>query len=158
MQTKRQSYFGLGPRIFRPAMVLAFAGGAAAWLEPDIFRMGPLFLQPLRLILGWMFVLAGAAFCLWGVLRMFPAVQGGKLDTGGPFALVRHPIYSGWIVFLFPGIALVTGAWLVSAASVLAWLAFRKWVPIEEQALLDRFGQPYREYMDRTPALFPFPK
>jgi protein-S-isoprenylcysteine O-methyltransferase Ste14 len=120
--------------------------------------MGPLFLQPLRLILGWMFVLAGAAFCLWGVLRMFPAVQGGKLDTGGPFALVRHPIYSGWIVFLFPGIALVTGAWLVSAASVLAWLAFRKWVPIEEQALLDRFGQPYREYMDRTPALFPFPK
>ena len=158
MQTGRQSYFGLGPRIFRPATILAVIGGVAARLEPDIFQMGPMFLQPVRMLLGWMLCLAGAGFCIWGVTRMFSAVKSGRLDTGGPFAMVRHPIYSGWIVFLFPGIAMVTGAWLILAASVSAWLAFRKWAPIEEQALLDHFGPPYREYMDRTPALFPFPK
>jgi len=158
MHETRQSYLGRGPKIFGPAVALALAGGAAARLMPDIFLMGQRFLQPLRMLLGWTLCLAGAGLCVWGVTRMFPAVRSGKLDTEGPFAMVRHPIYSGWIVFLFPGIAMVSGAWFIFAASVAAWLAFRKWAPVEEQALLDRFGQPYREYMSKTPALFPFPK
>ena len=158
MHTDRQSYFGLGPKIFRPAALLAVAGGLASRLEPEVFSMGVAFMQPLRSLLGWMFVLCGVVLCLWGASRMLRAVNAGELDTGGPFALVRHPIYSAWIVFLFPGIAMVSGAWLILGSAVLAWAAFRKWAPAEEEALLELFGQPYREYVDRTPALFPFPK
>lgn len=156
MRTDRQSYFGLGPKIFRPAAILAVAGGLAGRFAPEVFSMGATFMQPLRALLGWMLVLYGAGFCLWGVVRMTRAVNSGGLDTGGPFAMVRHPIYSAWIVFLFPGIALVSGAWLILGSSLLAWAAFRKWAPAEEEALLELFGPPYAEYKRRTPALVPF--
>lgn len=152
----KRSYFGLGPKIFRPATILAVAGGAASRFVPDVFLMEPGFLEPLRSLLGWMLVLCGVVLCAWGVFRMLPAVSTGELDTGGPFALVRHPIYAGWIVFLFPGIAMVSGAWLIFGSSVLAWIAFRKWAPAEEESLLKQFGPSYAEYKDRTPALFPF--
>ena len=158
MDRPRQSYFGQGPRMIRPAVIVAVIGGLAAWFEPDIFLLSPRLLQPLRGLLGWMFILAGTGLFVWGMARMIPAVKSGTFDTGGPFAIVRNPMYSAWIVFLFPGIALTSGAWLILGASPTAWIFFRKWVLVEEQALLDRFGQPYAQYRKKVPALFPFPQ
>ena len=105
-----------------------------------------------------MLICAGLWLWLWALKRMVPAVRSGRLDTGGPFGLVRHPMYSAWILFLFPGLALLTGAWLLLASAVLAWLGFRKWVDAEERLLIERFGPAYEQYRHKVRALFPIPK
>lgn len=158
MESRHGSYFGQGPKMVRPAILVALLGGIAAWLEPDVFRLAPGFMQPLRMLLGWMLTIGGVVFYFWGLFKMVPAVKSGRLETGGPFAMVRHPMYSAVLVFLFPGIALLTGAWFILVASIVGWLAFRKWAPVEEQSMLESFGQEYADYKAKTRALFPFPE
>ena len=158
METRRDSYFGQGLKMFRPAVLLAVAGVLASWQFPDLCLLDPRLLQPLRALIGWMFVIVGTVLYFWGLFRMVPAVKSGKLDTGGPFAIVRHPMYTGWILFLFPGIAMVSGVWLIFGSAIVTWVLFRKWVGVEEQSMLDRFGREYSEYARKVPALFPFQK
>ena len=71
-----------------------------------------------------------------------------RLVSSGPYSLVRNPMYLGHIVF-FLGLAVMFGgsAWLLFIAH-LFW--FNRRARVDEQHLLDVFGEPYREYMHRT--------
>jgi protein-S-isoprenylcysteine O-methyltransferase Ste14 len=76
------------------------------------------------------------------------------LVTTGPYAWIRHPIYTamfGWGTAL----ALLTANWVfvVLAVAVVAGLVAR--VPREEQMMLEKFGQEYQAYMQRTGRFFP---
>lgn len=142
--------------MIRPALLVGVLGVVGAWLEPEVFRFSSFFLQPLRDVAGWVFIAAGVGLYLWSSMRMVSAVRGGRLDTGGPYAVVRHPMYSAWIVFLLPGVTLVSGAWLVFGSSLVAWVFFEKWAPAEEQAMAERFGREYEDYKAVTPSLLPF--
>lgn len=72
----------------------------------------------------------------------------------GVYGRVRHPIYSAdivlaWSVFFFyPDVRFLLGAhWLMFV------LLF--WMRREERALMEKFGQPYADYMARVPKMFP---
>ena len=74
--------------------------------------------------------------------------RGQKVITTGPYAYVRHPMYSGAILF-FAGTALLLGSWwgLASVLFFIVLLAIRTF--IEEQAL--RTGlQGYGDYAIRV--------
>ncbi len=77
-----------------------------------------------------------------------------RLVTGGPYARVRHPMYTAMIAM---GIAfvLVTANWcfVLLAAAMIAGLVSR--VPREEQMMLQAFGEEYRAYMHRTGRFLP---
>ena len=78
-----------------------------------------------------------------------------ELITSGPYALVRHPIYTG-LLLGFAGSALALGQWrgIVATAIVLASL-WRK-LRLEERWMRARFGPAYDEYARRVKALVPF--
>lgn len=154
MNTQRQSFLGQGPKMFRPAAVWVVISGVAAWLLPEVFRIT----SSGTAMAGWMLIVVGAILYGWSGMRMRTAVNEGRLDTGGPFAVVRHPMYTAWILFLFPGIALASGAWMILGSAVIAWLAFRRWGAVEEQDLVVLFGDEYREYQGRVGAVVPFVK
>ena len=66
-----------------------------------------------------------------------------SLNTGGPYRLVRHPLYLGWIVLVF-GAAHMTGDRLAFALMTTIYLlAAIHW---EEQSLLDAYGPEYFRY------------
>jgi protein-S-isoprenylcysteine O-methyltransferase Ste14 len=78
-----------------------------------------------------------------------------ELATGGLFARVRHPRYTGMM-------ASVLGACLV-AATLRLWVAVAVWwvlvqaaVRLEERELRARFGEAYEEYARRVPRFLPF--
>ena len=80
--------------------------------------------------------------------------EGHQLIQSGPYARVRHPIYSG--IFLATlGTALFVGEWraLLGAAIffVAHWLKARR----EEALLAGKFGKAYEEYRRRTGSLLP---
>jgi protein-S-isoprenylcysteine O-methyltransferase Ste14 len=79
---------------------------------------------------------------------------GHHLVTNGPYARVRHPMYSS-LFGLGAAFALVTANWVfvVLALVVIGGLLAR--VPREEQMMLVEFGDDYREYMRRTRKYFP---
>lgn len=77
-----------------------------------------------------------------------------QLIQSGPYARVRHPIYSGLLLGLL-GTALFLGEWHALAGVGLIfmghWLKARR----EEALLTEQFGEAYREYRERTGSLVP---
>lgn len=76
------------------------------------------------------------------------------IDTG-PYRFVRHPSYSGALMaFLGLGLCLRNFASL-GLMVVPAWLVFMRRMQVEEAALLQAFGDRYREYIRRTKRVIP---
>jgi protein-S-isoprenylcysteine O-methyltransferase Ste14 len=73
----------------------------------------------------------------------------------GPYRFIRHPSYTGLLMTVL-GLVLCSANWLALACFPLALLGFAYRIRVEEQALLDGLGQPYRDYMRDTKRLVPF--
>lgn len=80
--------------------------------------------------------------------------QDHDLITGGPYRLVRHPIYTG-LLLLFLGNAVMVGDWRGLLAVAIVFVSFWRKLRLEEAWLTQHFGEPYRLYQARTKALIP---
>jgi protein-S-isoprenylcysteine O-methyltransferase Ste14 len=80
-----------------------------------------------------------------------------KPVTSGIYRISRHPIYlSGFLLFI--GIGIATASWIILLCAVL-WLGlFHIVLPSEEDFLLEKYGESYREYMKITPKWIGIPK
>lgn len=77
-----------------------------------------------------------------------------RLITHGPYARIRHPIYSaivGWLASL----GLLAANWIPFVFAALSALNFQLRIQGEEKMMLEQFGGEYREYMKRTGRLLP---
>ena len=75
------------------------------------------------------------------------------LATGGPYKLVRHPMYIAK-AFLAIFFFLATGIFF-TFIGILTWLVLSSQARREEQALLKKFGRRYEEYCKKTGRFFP---
>lgn len=111
---------------------------------------------------GAALVAVGLLFTVWARVHLGTNWSGivtvkrdHELVTSGPYALVRHPIYSG-LVLAFAGSAIALGeARGVLAAAIVAASLWRK-LRLEERWMSERFGGEYERYRDRVRALVPF--
>lgn len=76
---------------------------------------------------------------------LLPANRG--IVSTGPFAIIRHPIYSGWLVLTI-GYALTCPSWR-NALVIIATLPFMVWRIEQEEALLSQDAG-YRSYLERV--------
>jgi protein-S-isoprenylcysteine O-methyltransferase Ste14 len=82
--------------------------------------------------------IAGAALILLGIYYIvfwwsyWKMNYKGKLVTGGPYTIVRHPYYFGFL-----GLALVSWAVIISQ------------IKSEEEELIKKYGNKYKEYQER---------
>jgi protein-S-isoprenylcysteine O-methyltransferase Ste14 len=115
---------------------------------------------PLQLA-GFALALAGAAFLVWasawlGRLLVHDAavLEGHALVTGGPYRLVRHPVYVGFLAMLLGSGVAAAHTWvlLIWPASLLGILVQAR---SEERVLGAAFGQGYSRYAAKTGMLFP---
>lgn len=152
-----------GSRLFQAALT---AGGFLLLLHPDL-SIGPL---------GWRFLPASSAASFTGLAltvcgaalavsariflgRNWSAVvtikQDHEIIRRGPYALVRHPIYSGFLLaMLGTAVAMgeVRGLLAVGLAFLGLWLKLRT----EESFLVEQFGVQYVQYRQETKVLIPF--
>jgi protein-S-isoprenylcysteine O-methyltransferase Ste14 len=81
--------------------------------------------------------------------------QGHQLATGGPFRLVRHPIYMALnLLALGSAIWVPTAILWVSVVLMVAGSDLRG--RAEERILEEAFGDPYRDYCRRTSRFLPY--
>jgi protein-S-isoprenylcysteine O-methyltransferase Ste14 len=82
-------------------------------------------------------------------------VEDHKLATKGPYARVRHPIYTGMLGMLIAtGLAITHWIALVAAIVVFGIGTLIR-VRIEERLLRETFGQQFEEYAREVPAVIP---
>lgn len=134
--------------------MLAF--GIVPWLRGPLWPTGP--------VLGWSMVAlaaVGLAFTWWARIHMGPLWHGGVSRTeqhrvidSGPFALVRHPIYSGMIAALW-AVAVLHARPMAIGGAVLFTLGFVLKARVEEQFLTVELPD-YAAYRQRVPMIVPF--
>jgi len=112
--------------------------------------------------IGSVLTAAGLLFAVWARLHLgrnwsctVTIKDGHELITSGPYALVRHPIYTGLLLALL-GTALALGEWRGLLAVALAGGAFWFKLRIEERWMRQQFGAAYLAYAHRVRALVPF--
>jgi protein-S-isoprenylcysteine O-methyltransferase Ste14 len=81
--------------------------------------------------------------------------QDHELITTGPYAVLRHPIYTG-ILAGFLGVAIALSEVRGLVVFVLFFLVFWAKLSKEEQWMRSQFGETYAAYVHRTAALVPY--
>jgi protein-S-isoprenylcysteine O-methyltransferase Ste14 len=79
-----------------------------------------------------------------------------KLVCAGPYALVRHPMYTSFLLMAL-GQALLLSNWAVALAGLAGFaVLFFPRVGKEEHMMLENFGPQYLAYMGRTKKIIPY--
>jgi protein-S-isoprenylcysteine O-methyltransferase Ste14 len=79
-----------------------------------------------------------------------------QLVTEGVYSLVRHPIYTSYILLFVGFCMMLQSLWGLSLLFVICIVWFGNRIGIEEQMLSERFGDEYRFYCQQTKRLFPY--
>ncbi|HYP38798.1 MAG TPA: isoprenylcysteine carboxylmethyltransferase family protein [Chloroflexia bacterium] len=144
------------------AVLLAGTGGMSLAFIAANLRWLPIYEAWARW-LGLAVMASGLALRVFAILWLGPMftrfvqiLPGHRLVTNGPYRFVRHPSYSGLLLF-FMGMGLALGDWLSVLLLLLVpfvgvWYRIR----VEEEALLGAFGEEYRRYIGRVRRLVPF--
>jgi protein-S-isoprenylcysteine O-methyltransferase Ste14 len=112
--------------------------------------------------LGVLLTAIGFAFTIWARVHLgtnwsaeVTVKHSHELVRTGPYALARHPIYTG-LTLAFVGTAVAVGEWRGLLAAAIAVASFCYKLSIEERVMLATFGNEYRDYRRKVRALIPF--
>ncbi len=141
---------------------LAGWGTAFAWMiNPDWVRWSfidlPDWMRWTGLAIGVLCV--GLIYWIFSNLgnNVTPTVitrEKAQLVTSGPYRYVRHPLYSmGLINFI--GFGMLAENWFIPLCMVIGFILLAIRADKEEEQLIEKFGDAYREYMKTTGRFFP---
>jgi protein-S-isoprenylcysteine O-methyltransferase Ste14 len=99
--------------------------------------------------LSWMFVSLGRNLTDTVVTR-----RAAVFVEVGPYRFVRHPMYTG-LLTLGVSLGVALGAWVLTAAFGVLFVLLALRTAREEQHLVARFGDQYRDYMSRVGRFLP---
>jgi len=147
--------FLVAPEVVLPAI-------AALWLFYSNGADPPYpFARMLCALLGAGLALGGLALTIWSWLSL-PSVgtghyllEGQSLITKGAYGVVRHPIYAGAFLIWFGLAAAYTSAVVLLVTVLYVIPAYLLNIRGEEQMMLSRYGDEYREYRRRVGAFVP---
>lgn len=118
--------------------------------------------SPLLQATGVLLCVAGIGLCIWSRLLLGTNWSGGvaakrdhELIIRGPYHVVRHPIYTGFITAL-AGTCLVTGGGAAIFVTVVCSLSLYMKIAREEILLNELFPGTYAAYQQQTRKLIPF--
>jgi protein-S-isoprenylcysteine O-methyltransferase Ste14 len=143
--------------LLTPAIILLFSPSARiGFLRARFVPHTPFFAA-----LGFVLTACGIGIAIWARNHIGQYWSSNitlktehKLIRTGPYAAMRHPIYSG-LLLAFIGTGLANGEWRAVIAVVLIFLS-HSWKALREEALLrTAFGVEYDEYRRHTGFLFP---
>ncbi len=114
-------------------------------------------------LLGFGMIVLGISFRAWSVSRLgkyFTATvqikEDHKLETTGPYSLVRHPGYAGAFLAITAGGPILHSIPGFLIACVAMSYAYYVRIRIEEKELISRFGKQYTDYKSNTKMIIPY--
>ena len=125
-------------------------------------RLLPISFEPALAAIGIALVVLGVLLAAWAKARLgrwfsgsFAVKEGHELVTDGPYAITRHPIYTGILATVL-GAALAWDSLLTLLLAALFVLPLFMHTVYEESLFEQHFGDAYHDYERRVPRLVPF--
>ena len=149
------------------AVILRMAG-VCLWISTFAYLLAPKSIHwasmPLPAWIRWGGVVGGGA-CSWLMYWTLSNLGGNLTDTvvtrnnavlitKGPYKWVRHPFYVT-AALLMGSATLISANWAIGVSSVVVLVLLAIRTPNEEQKLIERFGEDYRQYMRTTGRFLP---
>jgi protein-S-isoprenylcysteine O-methyltransferase Ste14 len=139
---------GSGDRIALAVLPFLVIGIGLNMAFPEVFRVGGPG-EPLRIV-SMVLLVPGVTIWLWSALLILRDVPRGKLITSGPYALVKHPLYTAVALLVLPWAGFLLDTWLGAAVGVVLYAATRIFGPEEEAGLARTFGPRWDAYTRRV--------
>jgi protein-S-isoprenylcysteine O-methyltransferase Ste14 len=143
---------------------LTIGGVLLAWHDLP-WRWLTLRLWPRSLTAYWIglaLLVAGLAFAVWARVHLgrnwsgtVTVKEGHELIRSGPYAYVRHPIYTGLLAAVL-GTAIVSGTVRAAIGLLIIAVALARKSRTEEGFMRETFPGEYERYRAAVPALIPF--
>lgn len=115
---------------------------------------------PWQIIVGLALLLLGQGFAIWARVNIgqdwgspMSTKEDPDLVTSGPYALVRHPIYSGIVLALVGTATALNWTWLYAAGLVAIYFTYS--ASVEERYLTRCFPESYPSYKRMTKRFIP---
>jgi len=138
------------------ALLMAAPGKWLPWLSARFL--------PDTMIVDWaglLMVTAGLALAVWARTHLgrnwsgtVTVKEDHELVRSGPYAIVRHPIYTGLLLAML-GTAIILGEWRGLSALCFLSAAFLLKLRREERFMAESFPDTYPGYRAQVPALVP---
>ncbi len=146
--------------VYAPVLNFFNRSPALAWLSrfflPHAVRETSSLLISSLEIVGAVLAIAGfLAFCVGACQVYYHKLAKKGIVTGGIYNLVRHPQYVSFIVCSF-GLLILWPRYIVAILFVTMLFFYYLLAKVEEAECERKFGQPYRDFKNRTSMFFPF--
>jgi protein-S-isoprenylcysteine O-methyltransferase Ste14 len=117
----------------------------------------PLKLNTIWFVIGLLIYLLAMFFLVTGLLN-FATAPSNELVTRGVYRISRNPGYLG-LVLVNISIGIACLSWIFLLVAIVDFLLLRYYVVVaEEPFLIEKYGDTYKEYMNRTPRWIGIPK
>jgi len=137
--------YGFPLTLYLLARFFDFDPSASGNLWSSLLGIGELGMV-VAMIAGYVFVFAGLFLLAGGWRQLYRARRENRLATGGLYAIVRHPQYTGILLAVFgEGVVHWPTLFSVGLFPVIA-LAYWSLARREEKEMLRVHGEAYREY------------
>lgn len=138
---------------YRSYTPLPFLFLMIVYSNPNIYSM----------LIGFVFVLLGEFIRIWAnswagsETRTTGGVGGTFLIISGPYAYVRNPLYLGNVIIYF-GLGIMSNAvfpYLQIIALIYFFFQYYEIVKVEENFLMQKFGDNYKDYCQKVNRFIP---
>jgi protein-S-isoprenylcysteine O-methyltransferase Ste14 len=151
-----------------PMMLVIRIFGLVLWMSPLVYLINPQWMAWSKIGLPeaarWIGIGIGA-LCTAGIYWLFSNIGSGisptsatrkehKLSTSGPYRWIRHPLYTIGASF-YISFGLMADNWFMAMMGIITFIVMAIRTPKEEENLIAKFGDEYRDYMKRTGRFFP---
>lgn len=135
---------GSGDRIILLTLPFLVAGLVLNILHSSLFSVGgpPDVLMVLSIIV----LIPGIIIWMWSVILILTKVPRQELITSGPYAWVKHPLYTSVALLVLPWVGFLLNTWLGALLGAVLYIASRIFSSEEETALSSTFGPAWEAY------------
>jgi protein-S-isoprenylcysteine O-methyltransferase Ste14 len=139
-----RALIGSGDRIGLVTLPFLIVGVVLNIAFPSLFTVGgpPRWLGLLSVLV----LLVGVVNWAWCVYLLLTKVPRRELMTNGPYAVVKHPLYTGAALLVLPWLGFLLNTWLGAAIGIVLYVASRMFAPAEEVELAQTFGSAWNAY------------
>ena len=135
---------GSGDRIALFALPVIVVGFVVQLAAPSLLAID-VSSGPVRAIAVFVLTIGVLAWA-WSVGLILSRVPKGELITTGPYAIVKHPLYTSVGLLVLPSLGLLLGTWLGVVIGVAVYVGSRLFAPAEEAELRKTFGVGWDAY------------
>lgn len=97
-------------------------------------------------LISFLFIIAGLVVWIWTVFLILTKIPKKELITCGPYAIVKHPLYTGVALLILPWIGFLCNTWLGIVIGIIVYIGSRLFSPEEERMLSKIFGGSWENY------------